>query len=77
MTLGGKIRNRRMELGMTQPELASASKLTQGYISQVEKGCYIPKESTLFILSAVLQIPYEELLKEAEQTRELMKQHVS
>lgn len=40
MTLGGKIRNRRTELGMTQPELAVASKLTQRYISRVEKGYY-------------------------------------
>lgn len=36
MTLGNKIRNRREELGLTQPELAEKTKLTQGYISRVE-----------------------------------------
>ena len=77
MTLGRKIRNRRTELGMTQPELAAASKLTQGYISRVERGDYIPRAGTLLILSMALQMPYDELLSEAEQSKDLMKQQVS
>ena len=49
MTLGNKIRNRREELGLTQPELAEQTKLTQGYISRVENDKFIPKASTLLI----------------------------
>lgn len=66
MTLGNKIRSRREELGLTQPELAEISKLTQGYISRVENDKFIPKASTLLLLASSLKLPAKELLAVAE-----------
>nr|DAG37927.1 MAG TPA: hypothetical protein [Caudoviricetes sp.] len=56
MTLGNKIRNRREELGLTQPELAAKSRLSQGYISLIETDSYIPKASTLIVLAVSLDL---------------------
>ncbi len=60
--IGRKIKNRREELGLTQPELAEISKLSQGYISRIENGKFIPKESTLIVIAASLKMSYRELL---------------
>lgn len=38
MDLGEQLRNRREELRLTQTEVAVAAGLSQGYISQIEKG---------------------------------------
>jgi len=73
MTLGRKIRIRRTELGMTQPELAGAAKLSQGYISKIERDDCIPKETTLIVLAVALKTSQEELMNEVS----LMKQQVS
>lgn len=62
MKLGNKIRNRREELHMTQPELAEAAKLSQGYISKIENSGFVPKDSTLIVLAVALKLPLEELL---------------
>lgn len=56
MTLGNKIRNRREELGLTQPELAAKSRLSQGYISLIETDSYIPKAATLIVLAVSLDL---------------------
>ena len=64
--LGNKIRNRREELGLTQPELAEKTKLTQGYISRVENDKFIPKASTLLLLASSLKLPAKELLSVSE-----------
>ena len=45
--IGEKIRRLRMELQLTQEELASRSELTKGYISQVERDLSSPSISTL------------------------------
>ena len=66
MTLGNKIRNRREELGLTQPELAEKTKLTQGSISRVENDKFIPKASTLLLLASSLKLPAKELLSVTE-----------
>ena len=62
MTLGNRIRNRREELGMTQPELAEIARLSQSSISQIEKGIFVPRKSTIVILAIALHLPPEELL---------------
>ncbi len=64
MTLGNKIRNRREELGLTQPELAQKSRLTQGYISKIENDGFIPKEATLIVLAVSLDLAPNTFLKE-------------
>ena len=64
MTLGNKIRNRREDLGLTQPELAQKSKLTQGYISKIENDSFVPKATTLVVLAISLDLAPNEFLKE-------------
>lgn len=64
MTLGNRIRSRREELGLTQPELAQKSGLTQGYISSVERDVYVPRTTTLMMLAISLDLAPNEFLKE-------------
>ena len=47
MIIGGKIRRLRMELQLTQEELADRTELTKGYISQVERDLASPSIATL------------------------------
>lgn len=56
MTLGNRIRNRRKELGLTQPELAKKAKVTQGYISRIEGDAFVPKATTLMVLAIFLDL---------------------
>ena len=54
MKLGQKIRNLRLQCGLTQEELADRSELTKGYISQLENELTSPSIATLTdILSAL------------------------
>ena len=64
MTLGNRIRSRREELGLTQPELAQKARLTQGYISSVEHDVYVPRETTLMVLAIALDLPSNAFLKD-------------
>lgn len=64
MTLGNKIRNRREELGLTQPELAEKSKLSQSWISRIESDKFIPSAATLIVLAVSLDLAPNEFLKE-------------
>jgi len=68
MTLGNRIRNRRKELGLTQPELAKKTKLTQGYISNVEIGKYVPRAATLMVFAISLDLPPNAFLKDEKRT---------
>ncbi len=61
MTLGNRIKNRREELGMTQLELAEIAHLSQGSISQIEKGVFVPRKSTIVVLAIALHLLPEEL----------------
>lgn len=67
MTLGNKIINRREELKLTQQELAQRSRLSQGYISRVEKDLFVPKATTLLALALSLELPYNALLKYSDE----------
>lgn len=54
MLLGGKLKNLRLMLGLTQEELGNRCDLTKGYISQLESDSCSPSISTLEdILSAL------------------------
>lgn len=64
MTLGNKIRNRREELGLTQPELADKAKTSQPYISRLEKGELHPSMRKLLDLSSALNMSIDEMLKD-------------
>ena len=69
MTLGNKIISRREELGLTQNELAQRSRLSQGYISRVEKDLFIPKATTLLALALSLELPYNAFLEYSDEKK--------
>lgn len=54
MDIGNKIRDMRIEKGLTQEELADRSELTKGFISQIERNLTSPSvDSLLDILEAL------------------------
>lgn len=63
MTLGNKIRNCRIERGMTQVELALKSGLSQGYISQLEKDKFNPTIPVIIGIAAGLDVPIERFIE--------------
>ena len=60
--LGSNIRRRRLELGLTQEQLAERLNVTQGYISDLEKGKRAPLLKTLAEFSEILQVSPSTLL---------------
>jgi transcriptional regulator with XRE-family HTH domain len=54
MQLGNKIRDLRRRCGMTVQQLAEASRLSKGFISQVENGHTLPSLTTLHDLANAL-----------------------
>lgn len=64
MTLGNRIRSRRVELGLNQNELAEKTRLTQATISRIESDKLIPKATTLIVLAITLDLAPNEFLKE-------------
>lgn len=64
MTIGTRIRIRREEINMTQPELAKMANLSQGYVSELENGKYNPTAPTLLRLAKALRMSVSELIGE-------------
>lgn len=50
IAIGNKIKNLRMQIGLTQQELADRTELTKGFISQLERGQVSPSITTLLDL---------------------------
>ena len=55
--IGGRIRRRRKELGLSQERLASAAGSNQGYLSQIERGRANPRQRTIDALAVALNLP--------------------
>lgn len=55
------VAERREELGMSQEELAAASKVSRQTISDIERGAHIPRLDTAMMIAAVLGKGLEEL----------------
>lgn len=70
MSIGSRMRERREELGITQPELAEMIGVTKGAISNYETGANSPKASMMFKIFKVLQCDanyiYQDEIAEAE-----------
>lgn len=64
--LGDAIRNRRVELELTQEEIAKAAKLHRTYVTDVENGLRNVSFLTLLRLTKPLQCPLSQLMIEAE-----------
>ena len=64
MDLGGKIKQMRNQLGLTQEELANRCDLTKGHISQVENNLNSPSIATLTDILVALGSNLSEFFKE-------------
>ena len=54
MDIGQRIKNLRVQKGLTQEELGERTDLTKGYISQLERNLSSPSMETFFSLLEVL-----------------------
>lgn len=66
MNIGSKIRQLRMENGLTQEELADRCELTKGFISQVEREMTSPSIATLQDILEALGTTLSEFFAEEE-----------
>lgn len=64
MHLGKKIKEMRLQLGLTQEELADRCELTKGYISQLENDLNSPSIATLTDILAALGSSLSEFFRE-------------
>ena len=62
MSVADRIRNRRVELGITQTQLAKTAKLTPAAISQFESGSRKPSFDALSKLATALKVTTDYLL---------------
>lgn len=60
--LGQRIRERRQELNLSQPQLAEYAGLSAGHIARIERGEIVPTLPTVQELERVLEIPLLSLL---------------
>lgn len=66
MNLGDKIRQLREDTGLTQGQLASASSVSQGYLSQLENGeVKNPSAAVLLRVAQAIKIDADELFEAA------------
>src|SRR4051812_31262899 len=59
MSIGERLKSARHERHMTLAQLAEASDLTKGFLSQVERGHSLPSLGSLHRLSSALDMPVE------------------
>ena len=62
--IGRKIKQYRLQLDLTQEELAQRTELTKGYISQLENDLCSPSISTLEDILNILGVTIEEFFAE-------------
>lgn len=65
-TFGRSIRMRRKQRGMSQEDLAEASKLSRNYVSDIERGVRNPSLLALVRLSRALRLPLRDMLEDVE-----------
>ena len=69
MNIGQKIRTYRLQLGLTQEELAGRCELTKGYISQLENDVSSPSISTLEDILNVLGVSLPQFFAEQKEEK--------
>lgn len=67
--LGIRIRTARQAAELSQEALAARIKRTPESVSNIERGAQLPAIDTLIALSAVLQLPLSDLLKNVDDAR--------
>jgi transcriptional regulator with XRE-family HTH domain len=63
--LGALIRAQRMTAGLSLRELSVRTKVSNAYLSQIERGLHEPSISVLAAIAAALDVPLETLLGQA------------
>jgi|SRR5579871_5386479 len=71
--LGPRVRAHRARLGMTARDLAAATELSPGFISQLERGLTNPSVATLLRICRVLNVQIGDLFTETRSTRRLVR----
>jgi len=66
-TFGNVLQELRRERGLTQEELAFRCGLDRTYVSLLERGLRVPTITTLFRLSAVLEVKAEDFIAQVEE----------
>ena len=69
MEIGNKIKRLRLQLNLSQAELADRCELTKGYISQLENDLTSPSISTLIDILSALGTDLAEFFKKEDDTR--------
>ena len=69
MDIGAKIKRLRLQLNLSQAELADRSELTKGYISQLENNVTSPSIATLMDILSALGTDLAEFFKEIPETQ--------
>lgn len=64
LEIGKRLKQYRLQLGLTQEELASRTELTKGYISQLENDLCSPSIATLQDILNILGVSLEEFFAE-------------
>jgi transcriptional regulator with XRE-family HTH domain len=65
-TFGRSIRSHRKQRGLSQEDLAEASKLSRNYVSDIERGVRNPGLLALVRLSRALRLPLRDMLEDVE-----------
>ena len=72
MEIGGKIKERRTLLMLTQQELADRCELTKGYISQLENDLTSPSIATLIDILSALGTDLKEFFADADKDEKVV-----
>ena len=67
--IGRKIKQYRLQLGLTQEELADRTELTKGYISQLENDLCSPSIATLQDILNILGVSLQEFFTEPKKEK--------
>lgn len=73
MIIGEKLKNLRMENGLTQEELADRCELTKGFISQIERDLTSPSIATLVDILEALGTNFHEFFDESPEEKIVFK----
>ncbi|AQP53656.1 Cro/Cl family transcriptional regulator [Vagococcus penaei] len=74
MLIGKKIKNLRIQKGLTQEELGERTDLSKGYISQLERDLSSPSLETFFSILEVLGVSPKEFFDEKKQVQQVVYQ---
>ena len=72
--IGGKIKRRRIKLGLTQEELAARTELSKGFISQLERNLTSPSIATLGDILEALGTNLSDFFSEQTEEKVVLKE---